>query len=202
MPHRSNQDLDQLVQLVRQAAERLPPQAIQQLIGHPGVVHSALAAAASTLDIAQKTALTDRTETLGCDTPSPQLSRQAATQRLAAHTRPGHPDDLLSADQFADRTGVKTRQSVHDWRRKGRILGWSGTKRGLVFPAAQLDERGRPPPDLDRILPFFPDHYSAWRWLNTPLPALDGQTPLARLRAGEGDRVVAAAAGDVQGDFA
>ena len=52
---------------------------------------------------------------------------------------------------MAERVGLKTRQSVHDWLKKGRIVGWRGARRGHVFPAAQLDERGRPLDGLDRV---------------------------------------------------
>ena len=50
----------------------------------------------------------------------------------------------LSSAQVAARTGLRTRQSVHDWRRKGRIVGWQNARRSYVFPAEQLDERNRP----------------------------------------------------------
>ena len=52
---------------------------------------------------------------------------------------------------MAERVGLKTRQSVHDWLKKGRIVGWRGARRGHVFPAARLDERGRPLDGLDRV---------------------------------------------------
>ena len=54
---------------------------------------------------------------------------------------------------------------------------------------------------LERIVPFFGDGYAAWIWLTTPRPSLDGVEPLVLLNQGECDRVIAAAAGDMQGDF-
>ena len=187
------------MRLVRQAAEQLSPQAVRQLVGHPSVLHSALAVAADTLEARQAV---ESVETLGSSQSATRMSPAAARRRLAEWTQPGRDETLLSADDFAHRAHLKTRQSVHDWLKKNRIVGWSGAKRGVVFPSAQLDERGQPPPDLNRVLPFFSDHYAAWFWLTTPLAALDGQTPLALLRAGESERVIAAAAGDAQGDFA
>lgn len=200
----SANDLEKLVRLVREAAERLTPQAVQQLIGHPSVVHSALAVAAHTLEANRESAPTNGTEieSVGSAEPAARIASRAARRRLSAHTQAGRAVELLNADRLAVLAGVKTRQTIHDWLKKGRIIGWAGAKRGLVFPAEQLDERGLPPPDLDQVLPFFADHYSAWLWLTTPLPALDGQTPLQRLRAGDSKRVVAAAAGQRQGDFA
>lgn len=192
-------DLDKLMQLVREAAEQLTPKAIHQLVGHPNVVHSALAVAAGTLEVQYDDS---HPEALGNHKLATRVSRSVAKSRLAARTQGRSEEELLTADGLARYANLKTRQSIHAWLKKGRVIGWSGAKRGVVFPSAQLDERGQPPPDLNRVIPFFADHYSAWVWLTTPLPALDGQTPLALLRAGDSDRVVAAAAGDAQGDFA
>ena len=74
---------------------------------------------------------------------------------------------------------------MHDWRRKGRIVGWQNARRGYVFPAEQLDGRNRPLTGLDRVAGRFADGYAAWVWLTTPRPSLDGATPLALLARGE-----------------
>ena len=52
-------------------------------------------------------------------------------------------ENLLTSEEFASRAGLKTRQSVHAWLKKGRIIGWQGAKRGYVLPDGQFDERGR-----------------------------------------------------------
>lgn len=199
MPQPPPNDLDQFMRVVRKAAEQLTPHAIHQLVGHPNVVHSALAVAAGTLKVQQDD---EPPEMLGKSKPAARVSRRAAKRRLAVHTQNSIEDELLNADDFASRAHLKTRQSVHDWLKKGRIIGWSGAKRGVVFPSTQLDKLGQPPPDLNQVLPFFADHHSAWVWLTTPQPSLDGQIPLALLRAGDSEQVVAAARGDAQGDFA
>ncbi len=98
---------------------------------------------------------------------------------------------LLTSDELAERVGLRTRQSVHDWLKRDRIVGWRGARRGHVFLAAQLEERGRPL-----------DGHAAWAWLTTELSSLDGATPLTLLAAGETDRVARAAEGERQGDFA
>ena len=122
--------------------------------------------------------------------------------RLAARTREGRPETLLTSDELAVRVGLKTRQSVHDWLKKGRIVGWRGAKRGYVFPATQFDDRGRPFAGLDRVVRQFDDGYAAWVWLTTGRASLDGAEPLTLLAGGEIDRVAKAAEGDKQGDFA
>lgn len=133
---------------------------------------------------------------------SHRISAAKAKEKLARRTIPIEEENLLTSDELAARVGLKTRQSVHDWLRKGKIIGWRRAKRGYVFPAGQLDERGRPPEGLEKVVSYFGDGYTAWFWLTTPRNSLDGMDPLALLRKGEIDRVVDAAIGDRQGDFA
>ena len=140
-------------------------------------------------------------ETIG-GVDSKRVDAADAERRISARTRPGDGEELLSSDELAARIGLRTRQSVHDWMRKGRIVGWQSAKRGYLFPAQQVDERGRPLDGLEWIVPSFGDAYAAWVWLTTPLPSLDGAKPLELLRKGEVDIVAAAAKGDSQGDFA
>lgn len=129
-------------------------------------------------------------------------SAAKAKKEIARRTMPIKEENLLTSDELAARVGLKTRQSVHDWLRKGKIVGWRGAKRGYVFPKGQLDERGRPPEGLERITPHFDGGYTVWFWLTTPRNSLDGVEPLTLLRKGEIDRVLDAAIGDRQGDFA
>ena len=120
----------------------------------------------------------------------------------SALARDGAPEGLLTSEELAARTGLRTRQRVHDWRRKGRIVGWQNARRGFVFPAEQLDGRNRPLPGLDRVAGMFSHGYAAWVWLTTPRPSLDGAAPLAHLARGEVERLAEAARGHRQGDFA
>lgn len=124
-----------------------------------------------------------------------------ASRRLSSRMRDGAPETLLSVDELAAWVGLKTRRTVHEWRRTGRIVGWQNASRGWVFPAGQLDERNRPLPGLKDVAALFGDAYAAWVWLNTPLPSLDGAMPLALLADGQTERVADAARGDRQGDF-
>ena len=131
-----------------------------------------------------------------------KYSAAKAKKEIARRTIPIEEENLLTSDELAARVGLKTRQSVHDWLRKGKIVGWRGAKRGYVFPEGQLDERGRPPEGLEKVVSYFDDGYTVWFWLTTPRNSLDGMEPLALLRKGEIDRVLDAAIGDRQGDFA
>ncbi len=197
--HVKSQDVEALTAVVQDAAQGLSPRALSVLVSHPDAVRSALAVAADALSA--KDADVEGVEIV--EGAEPRLVHAGeAGRRIAARARPGKKEDLLTSDELAARAGLKTRQSVHDWLKKGKIVGWQGGKRGYVFPADQLDGRGRPVKGMDRITPCFEDGYAAWIWLKTPLGALMGAMPITRLRKGEVDLVAAAAEGDAQGDFA
>ena len=189
--------LRELEGMLHDATGCLSPAHVAALIAHPDAVRSALAAAADALCARDR----ERVETIGAGAPA-LVGAAESDRRLSARGVDGAPETLLTSDELAARAGLKSRQSVHDWRKKGRIAGWQNARRGYVFPAAQFDGRGRPLPGLHRVIGAFGDGYAAWVWLTTPRPSLDGAEPLALLARGEVDRVAAAAQGDRQGDFA
>ena len=186
--------------VVNAAARHLSARHIATLAQHPEAVRSALAAVAATLATEGASAPTVEVETITGEAPH-LISAEEGARRLDAITQPGPSEDVLSSDELAARMGFKTRQSVHNQRIKGRIVGWQTVRRGFVFPAGQLDERGRPPAGLEHVVPHFADGYSAWMWLKSPHPALDGAAPLDVLRQGHAESVAAAAQGEMQGDF-
>ena len=185
--------------MLHEAAGCLSPAHVAALVAHPDAVRSALAVAADVLtkDEAARPAV----EAIAGAEPL-RVGAEEAAGRMAERTREGAPEVLLTSDELAARVGLKTRQSVHDWLKKGRIVGWRGAKRGYVFPAEQFDDRGRPLAGLERVIGLFGDGYAAWVWLTTRRPSLDGAKPLMLLAGGEADRVAKAAEGDKQGDFA
>ena len=185
--------------VLHEAAGRLSPAHVAALVAHPDAVRSALAVAADVLTLDDDAGF--GIETIAGAEPVSVVAEEAAG-RMAEHTRAGAPETLLTSDELAQRVGLKTRQSVHDWLKKGRIVGWRGARRGHVFPAGQLDARDRPFDGLGRVTGLFDDGYAAWVWLTTELASLDGAAPLTLLAGGEIDRVVKAAEGDRQGDFA
>lgn len=182
--------------MLHDAAGCLSPAHVAALVAHPDAVRSALAAAADALSARDG----ERVVTIGAGAPE-LVGAAESDRRLSARAVEGAPETLLTSDELAARAGLRSRQSVHDWLKKGRIVGWRGAKRGYVFPAGQFDERGRPLDGLDSVVGQFVDGYAAWVWLTAPRPSLDGAKPLALLARGEIDRVAAAARGDRQGDF-
>ena len=137
-----------------------------------------------------------------CQRTEPRFSAGEARRIIGEHTVTLGPDEeTLNSNEVAARLGLKSRQSVHNWRRKGKILGWQHGKREYLFPARQFDERNQPIGGLSEIMALFEHAYSSWLWLTTPRTSLDGEEPLNLLARGERERVTDAAKGHLQGDF-
>ena len=199
MARRRGEQVRELEGVLQETAGRLSPAHVAALVAHPNAVRSALAAAADVLTT--EDAGRPAVETIAGAEPVLAGAEEAAG-RMAERTGAGAAETLMTSDELAVRVGLKTRQSVHDWLKRGRIVGWQGARRGYVFPAEQLDERDRPLEGLDRVVVLFDDGYAAWVWLTTELASLEGAMPLTLLAAGEIERVTKAAEGDRQGDFA
>ena len=196
-------DTETLINMLRAATADLSPNVINALIARPDAVRGALAATGALLarDEAGRSAH-DEIESLGL-VAEPLRTSEEVRRIVEARTLPYEPDEeMLSSTEVAARLGLKSRQSVHDWLRKGKIVGWQTAKRGYMFPARQLDERSRPIEGLGDVVALFEDAYAAWFWLTTPRNALDGEEPLSVLAKGQRDRVIYAAEGHLQGDFA
>lgn len=193
-----NRDLEGLASVIRATAIALSPRAVATLVAHPDAVAAALAMAADALPAKDS----DKGPEIIRGADSQLVERREADRRIAGRTRIGTVENLLTSTQLAELVGLKTRQSVHGWLKKGRIIGWLGAKRGYVFPAEQFDERRRPLEGLDRIARQFDDAYTTWRWLTAPYDGLDGEEPLTLLRQGKATLVEATVKGHLQGDFA
>lgn len=100
----------------------------------------------------------------------------------------------LSSEQVAAHLRL-TRQAVDKRRRKGQLLAFSLGRRGYGYPAWQFHE-GRVLASLERVLAALAE-YSPWTqamFLTTGDIRLGDRTPLACLREGQVDEVIAAAA--------
>ena len=204
MTQTKSRNIRELESVLHAAAVELSVARVAALVAHPEAVRSALAVVADVLSL-QRVASSCEDEAdieTVADVEPLRVDAREADGLMSARSRPGTREELLTSNELAARVGLKTRQSVHDWLKWGRIVGWRGAKRGYVFPTGQFDERGRPPKGLEQVVPHFDDGYAAWIWLTTPRPSLDGMKPLVLLGRGESDRVAAAAEGDGQGDFA
>jgi hypothetical protein len=101
----------------------------------------------------------------------------------------------LGADEVAELLQTRSRQTAHDRAKAGTLLAIRDNGR-LRFPLCQFDPEGP-----DGVAPGLADVLQALHlpalakaaWLERPHPALEGQSPIARLKQGELDGVLAAA---------
>lgn len=96
---------------------------------------------------------------------------------------------MLSTDMAADLVGT-TRVTINAWIAKGRAIGLTQTRRGFRLPSWQFE------PACWEALPWISkalgtrDGWALLTFLETPLGALDGQTPRQALEQGHAARVV------------
>ena len=122
---------DELEGMLHAAAGRLSAAHVAALVAHPEAVCSALAAAADALTAKDRER--SRVDTIA-GPASTTVDAGEVERRMTARTRGGAPEAVLTSEELAARTGLRTRQSVHDWRRKGRIVGWQNAQAGLCLP--------------------------------------------------------------------
>jgi uncharacterized protein (DUF2384 family) len=101
----------------------------------------------------------------------------------------------LSADEVAELLQTRSRQTAHDRAKAGTLLAIRDNGR-LRFPLCQFDPEGPDgvAPGLAVVLQAL--HLPALAkaaWLERPHPALEGQSPIVRLKQGKLDGVLAAA---------
>lgn len=73
------------------------------------------------------------------------------------------------------------RSTLHWWQRHNDVVALRKGARKHVFPLAQFID-GRPAPGIRQVLSLIANPRSAWLWLTSPSPRLDGRTPIEMLR--------------------
>jgi len=117
-----------------------------------------------------------------------------------------HLSDYATAERLEDwagavagpgeiekRFGTK-RSTLHDWQRRGAIIGLLKGERKHVFPLAQFLD-GRPLEGMSEVTKIIGNPRAAWQWLIGSKPSIGG-TPLNALKAGRISEVVEAAKRD------
>jgi hypothetical protein len=109
--------------------------------------------------------------------------------------------DMLGADAFARTLGM-TREAVRQKLMRREVLGLTGAKRGVRYPAWQVTANGGLLPSLREIFAALGGNpWTVYRFLTQPNPATRGDPPRDRLRMGDASNVVAAAEAYGRGDF-
>lgn len=111
-------------------------------------------------------------------------------------------DEMVSADAFGALIGA-SRETVHQKRRRGEVLGLEGSKRGVRFPTWQLVDGHRLLPGLPAVFERFDrEPWAVYRFLVQSHPELGGQSGLAALKAGRLQQALEAADSIASGAFA
>lgn len=84
------------------------------------------------------------------------------------------------------------RSTLHNWQRRGAVIGLLKGERKHVFPVEQFLD-GRPVEGLARIVEIAPSPRSAWLWLVQHSPLLAGRRPIDLLKQDRTEEVVEAA---------
>lgn len=126
------------------------------------------------------------------------ISLSEGRARLAAYAAPKAIEDWAGpvggASDIEAQIGVK-RTTLNTWYKQGAVVGLLRGQRKLAYPLEQFID-GRPVQGIADVLAVAPDARSAWLWMRQPHGALDGETPIAALRAGQQDTVRATALRD------
>ena len=126
---------------------------------------------------------------------SPADTRALLAGSLASRLDRLAQDDMLSTEDAAQMLGT-TRVTVNAWIAKGRCIGLTQTKRGYRLPRWQFEPAVWDAlPALSQALGVT-EGWALLAFLETPLGALDGKTPLDALLAGQSQRVIALAASE------
>ncbi len=81
--------------------------------------------------------------------------------------------EMLNSDGMARKLGI-TRETVNAMRHDGRLLGLQGARRGVRYPAWQLDNDGHPLRIMPALLRESGEAWATYRFLLQHHPELDG----------------------------
>lgn len=125
------------------------------------------------------------------------LPLKEGRRRLADFTTSSRLEDwagpVAGPSEIEKMFGTK-RSTLHDWQKRGAVIGLLRGERKHVFPISQFVD-GRPVEGMLAITSIISNARVAWQWLIAPKPSIGG-TPLDRLKAGAIEQVVGAAARD------
>jgi len=110
-----------------------------------------------------------------------RAGRRGALIVAAASVWARHLGGLLDAEQTRVLLGVRSRQSVHNLVRRGKLLRVSDSAGRALYPANQFDGHGRPFPVVGELIETFSTAgVSPWTvasFLGSSQENLDGCTP-------------------------
>lgn len=184
------------------AAAKLSGDQQEQLIARRANLAELIAAAVSAMEAREKPSEPMRLEPRG-DVEIAQgtglgerLDSAEGRRRLEAYASPTSIEDwagaVAGATELERIYGIR-RSTLHEWHKRGAVVGLLRGTRKHVFPLAQFVD-GRPVEGVAKVSERISGGpRSAWLWLVTPHGALRGVTPLQALKSGRLEPVLEAA---------
>lgn len=132
----------------------------------------------------------------GVGLPAP-IDLDEGRRRLAAFAEPMRLEDWagpVAGPAEIEKTFGTKRSTLHDWQRRGAVIGLLKGERKHVFPLAQFVD-GRPVEGMAQVTRIIANPRVAWQWL-IRRKAVMGATPLDLMKSDRLDEVLAAAERD------
>jgi hypothetical protein len=196
---------DRAVTALVAAAGRLSPEQQQRIVAHEkdlakAVEKVVLAIAArepAASDLIVLDVLAPVEESMG-EGFGELLSEKEGRRRLEDYAVPMKIEDwagpVAGPGEIERDHGIR-RSTLHDWQKRGAVIGLLKGERKHVFPLAQFID-SRPIEGMSQVTRIIEDPRVAWLWLIKPHPGTGRRSPLDRLKEGRIDEVVAAAQND------
>ena len=126
------------------------------------------------------------------------LSQDEGRKRVTNYATSMHLEDWagpVAGPGAIEREYGTRRSTLHDWQKRGAIVGLLRGERKHVFPLAQFVD-GRPVEGMAKITKIIANPRTTWLWLISPHPETGQRPPLEYLKEGRVDEVVSAAERD------
>ena len=125
------------------------------------------------------------------------LDEAEGRRRLAMIAEQGRLEDwagpVAGPSEIERKFGTR-RSTLHEWQKRGAVIGLLKGERKHVFPLAQFVD-GRPIEGMSEVVRVIGNPRAAWQWLIQSKPSIGG-APLERLKKGHVSQVVDAAERD------
>ena len=125
------------------------------------------------------------------------LDEAEGQRRLAEAASPVRLEDWagpVAGPSEIERAFGTRRSTLHDWHKRGAVIGLLKGERKHVVPLAHFVD-GRPVEGMVEVTRVIGNPRAAWQWLTQPKPSIGGK-PLDRLKQGHIAQVVDAAERD------
>ncbi|CAG0982139.1 MAG: hypothetical protein F9K19_23930 [Rhizobiaceae bacterium] len=191
-----------IVAAVTAAAVRLSDEQQRQILAHEENLVEAMETAVA--DLADKSS--ENLIQLELDKPvevsqggglGELLEEDEGRKRIAAIAAPVRLEDWagpVAGPSEIERAFGTRRSTLHDWHKRGAVIGLLKGERKHVFPLAQFVD-GRPVEGMSEVTRVIGNPRVAWQWLTQAKPSIGGK-PLDRLKQGHIAEVIAAAERD------